>query len=142
MIVQIIQYLTKNNMTEKIEKIKREVIRLTFEKIPRLDLVIKAIKEESCLLDGQIHDERSFLCWPQIIGSPVGEKSTQKYFNIYNNENSDLMALELLNDDVKGFDSNPHIGKYRYTYCLEEVPNEEILSIAEKIQAKRELNQK
>ena len=47
---------------DEIDKIKRDVIRLTFEKIPRLDLVIKAIKEDECLLDGQIHDEYSFLC--------------------------------------------------------------------------------
>ena len=47
---------------DEIDKIKRDVIRLTFEKIPRLDLVIKAIKEDRCLLDGRIFDEATGTC--------------------------------------------------------------------------------
>ena len=47
---------------DEVDKIKRDVIRLTFEKIPRLDLVIKAIKEDRCLLNGHIFEEVSGAC--------------------------------------------------------------------------------
>lgn len=37
-------------------KLARALVKYGFKQIPRLDLVLQAIREDNCLLDGSIYD--------------------------------------------------------------------------------------